>query len=248
MSVASGRAGQGPGAARPRSGAGGVLEVTARAPDDGAAGNGSRFSGMRLSGPVPRYRGDPGAGSAAGCIHPFACPRPWPGGMGRVRVGAVRRGQSERRRARRVAGGRIACGLAPGGGAECLAASRPGHCPGRGWSCRPLARRGRGAVGGPGQAADLVVAHPVEDEGEQLAGGGDLGDVLCFLPAAGDDGVLALADRVAGRGPLDSLVSAQRSIRDPCLVTCPRATLRSDSRWRGVSPAHEHSSRRCGTG
>ena len=31
--------------------------MTARAPDDGAAGNGSRgFSGMWLSGPVPRYR------------------------------------------------------------------------------------------------------------------------------------------------------------------------------------------------
>ena len=36
-------------------------------------------------------------------------------------------------------------------------------------------------------------------------------------------------------------ITAQRSIRDPCLVTCPRATLVSDSRCRGVSPAHEHS-------
>jgi hypothetical protein len=35
-------------------------------------------------------------------------------------------------------------------------------------------------------------------------------------------------------------ISAQRSSRDPCLVTCPRATL-VDSRCRGVSPAHEHS-------
>jgi hypothetical protein len=25
-----------------------------------------------------------------------------------------------------------------------------------------------------------------------------------------------------------------------CLVTCPRETLMPDSRWRGVSPAHEH--------
>ena len=36
-------------------------------------------------------------------------------------------------------------------------------------------------------------------------------------------------------------ISAQRSSREPCLVTCPRVTLMSDSRWRGVSPAHEHS-------
>jgi hypothetical protein len=31
--------------------------------------------------------------------------------------------------------------------------------------------------------------------------------------------------------------SAQRSIRDPCLDTCPRITLVSDSWCRGVSPA-----------
>ena len=36
-------------------------------------------------------------------------------------------------------------------------------------------------------------------------------------------------------------ITAQRSSREPCLVTCPRATLMSDSRCRGVSPAHEHS-------
>src|SRR5450755_3459936 len=36
-------------------------------------------------------------------------------------------------------------------------------------------------------------------------------------------------------------MTAQRSCRDPCLVTCPRVTLTSDSRCRGVSPAHEHS-------
>ena len=43
MFVASGRAGQGPGGARPSGtgGAGGVLEAAAREPDDGAAGNGS---------------------------------------------------------------------------------------------------------------------------------------------------------------------------------------------------------------
>jgi hypothetical protein len=36
-------------------------------------------------------------------------------------------------------------------------------------------------------------------------------------------------------------MTAQRSSRDPCLVTRPRLTLRSDSRCRGVSPVHEHS-------
>jgi hypothetical protein len=50
--------------------------------------------------------GSSGAGSAAGCIHPFAWPRPWPGGMGRVRVRrAVRRGQSDGRPAARGGGG-----------------------------------------------------------------------------------------------------------------------------------------------
>ena len=45
----------------------------------------------------------------------------------------------------------------------------------------------------PGEAADAPVAHAVVDQGEQLAGGGDLGDVLGLLAAAGDDGVLDLA-------------------------------------------------------
>ena len=36
-----------------------------------------------------------GAGSAAGCIHPFACPRPGPGGMGRVRVRGVSGGANQ---------------------------------------------------------------------------------------------------------------------------------------------------------
>ncbi len=37
-------------------------------------------------------------------------------------------------------------------------------------------------------------------------------------------------------------ISAHRKIRDPCLVMCPRLTLVPDSRCRGVSPAHEHTS------
>ena len=60
---------------------------------------------------------------------------------------------------------------------------------------------------------DLAVAHRVEDPGEQLAGHGDFGDVLGFLAAAGDDVVLALAQRVAGRHVLDGL--DQRPPQDP---------------------------------
>ena len=81
-----------------RGGAGGVLEAACGEPDDQAAGNGSRgpCRGIRLFRCVPMFRCYPGAGSAAGCSHPFACPRPWPGGMGRsASVQAVRRGQSE---------------------------------------------------------------------------------------------------------------------------------------------------------
>ena len=34
---------------------------------------------------------------------------------------------------------------------------------------------------------------------------------------------------------------AHRSSGEPCLVMCPRATFRSDSRCRGASPAQQHS-------
>ena len=37
-----------------------------------------------------------------------------------------------------------------------------------------------------------------------------------------------------------ALIAAQRTALEPCLVMCPRCTTVSDSRWRGVSPAHEH--------
>ena len=61
--------------------------------------------------------------------------------------------------------------------------------------------------------ADLAVAHRVEDPGEQLAGRGDLGDVAGLLAAAGDDVVLALAQRVAGGHVLDRL--DQRPAQQP---------------------------------
>ena len=58
-----------------------------------------------------------------------------------------------------------------GGGADKSAASR--LAAGReGWSCGWL---GGGEGWLPGQGADLAVAQAVEHQGEQLAGGGDLG-------------------------------------------------------------------------
>jgi hypothetical protein len=90
ISVASGRAGQGPGGARPPGAAPEAsLRRLAGSPMIRAAGE--REPGVvqvfGCSGPshVPVLSD---AGSAAGCSHPFACPRPWPGGMGRVRVRA----------------------------------------------------------------------------------------------------------------------------------------------------------------
>jgi Phage integrase, N-terminal SAM-like domain len=128
-SAASGRAGQGPGAARPRSGAGGVLEVPAREPDNRAGGErepSGGGGGYSVVSGRPMFRVIRCAGSAAGCIHPFAWPRPGPGGHGAgPRQGAVRRGQSQERPAAVSAGGRIACGLAPGGGQN---AWRPRAC------------------------------------------------------------------------------------------------------------------------
>ena len=67
--------------------------MTGREPDDvggGETGAGGRAGGIRLFRSVPCPVSS-GAGSAAGCSHPFACPRPGPGRMGRVRV---RRGRS----------------------------------------------------------------------------------------------------------------------------------------------------------
>ena len=92
-----------------------------------------------------------------------------------------------------------------------------------------------------GQAAYLPVAQAVVDQGEEPAGGGHLGDVAGLLPAAGDDAGLDRPVTESAGARWIASITAQRSSRDPCLVTCPRATLMSDSRCRGVSPAHEHS-------
>src|SRR5918995_2470806 len=41
-------------------------------------------------------------------------------------------------------------------------------------------------------------------------------------------------------------MAAHRTRWLPCLVMCPRWILVSDSRWEGVSPAHEHRCRAVG--
>jgi hypothetical protein len=56
-----------------------------------------------------------------------------------------------------------------------------------------------------GGTADAAVAHRVEDFAQQLARGGDLGDVLCLLAAAAGDGVLELPRLGAGGLALDRL-------------------------------------------
>ena len=215
--------------------------MTARSPDDGAAGNGSwGFSGMWLSGPVPRCRVIPVRAVPLAAFIPSRVP-----GRGRGAWGgfASERSGGANHRGAEPAGGGGQNGLRPRAwrGADCLGASRPGRWPGRVCSCGLKAGAGSGG-GGRGQAANLPVAHAVEDQGEQPPGGGDLGGVRGSIAAAGDDAVLDKRPITQSLGMRwMASVRAQRSIADPCLVTCPRATLRSDSRWRGVSPAHEHS-------
>ena len=177
-----------------------------REPIIGAAGEGPRTC-WGLCGCRRPMAGHP-AGQAAGCIHPFVCPRRAAGGHGagsrQGRAGPIRWAPAPPGQA----GGRMFGGLAPGGGGQ------------NSW--RPRARgpwlscRWRRA----GRAADAPVAHAVEDQGEQLAGGGDLGDVLCLLAAAGDDGVLDLARPRPGGLALDGL--GDRPAHFLCCVTASR--------------------------
>jgi len=107
-----------------------------------------------------------GAGSAAGCSHPFACPRPGAGAHGAVRVReAVRRGQSRGRPPRANGRGRQNGDLAPGR-----------------WPGRLSCHRFRGPGGSLRQAADLPVAQAVEHQGQEPAGGGDLAMFLASFP------------------------------------------------------------------
>jgi len=81
----------------------------------------------------------------------------------------------------------------------------PGWLPGRVW--------GGFAPAGSWSATDAAVAHGIENVAQQLAGGGDLGDVFRFPAAAGDDGVLDLAGAGTGGLPLDRL--DHRPAQDP---------------------------------
>jgi hypothetical protein len=75
---ASGLAGQGPGGARPRSGAAGVLDALDREPMMAGAGKGrGRVHG--LCGYGRPIAGCP-AGRPAGCLHPFGCAPAWRAG------------------------------------------------------------------------------------------------------------------------------------------------------------------------
>ena len=107
---------------------------------------------------------------------------------------------------------------------------------------RPRARAGlgpRSSCGGLFQAADAAVAQAVEQQGKQPAGGGDLADVAAA--AVGDAVTVDAQLEIDGesldrldRGPADQPGALTRWL-------WPRCTVVSDSWWRGVSPAHEHS-------
>src|SRR5271169_4059360 len=185
----SGRTGQGPGRARPAEPAPqGVLDAEGRDPIIGRRGTGGCV--VVAAGPM----GSSGAG-APGCGHPSG----WPAARGRGAWGW----------SARAAGSIRSTATPPGAGARHGGRSRTA----RGRACSPcLPLRGTG-----GQGSDVPVAHRVEDAGEQLAGRGDLGDVARLLAAAGDDGVLELVHRGAGRGALDRL--------DQCPAQRPRALL-----------------------
>ena len=126
--------------------------------------------------------GSSGAG-APGCGHPSG----WPAARGRGAWGW----------SARAAGSIRSTATPPGAGARQGAITR---CPRPGLLTLASCSAGTG-----GQGPDVPVAHCVKDAGEQLAGRGDLGDVACLDAAAGDDGVLELAYRGAGRGALDRL-------------------------------------------
>ncbi len=76
----------------------------------------------------------------------------------------------------------------------------------------------------------------VLDEGDDLAGDRHAGDlaVVATLGDATDVGFEELA------GLLGGLEAAQPTSFEPCLVIRPLIAVVSDSRWVGVSPAHEH--------
>ena len=71
---------------------------------------------------------------------------------------------------------------------------------------------------------DLPVAQAVVDQGEELAGGGDLGDVAGLVAAAGDDAGLDRSRCGVEAGPLDGFDqrSAECIYRIYCNVYVPK--------------------------
>jgi len=158
--------------------------VTSREPDDLASGK-REPGGLRVVRLCVRsvpWSGVYRCGQCRWLQSSLRMSRPWPGCMGRSASGeAVRRGQS-RGRPRR-----------PGAAGQTDRRPRAWPLARRSCSCRPRWRLGHWRLA-CGQAADLAVAHAVVDQGQQAAGGRDLGDVAGFLAAAGDDGGLDRAD------------------------------------------------------
>ena len=203
---ASGLAGQGPGGARPRCGAAGVLDALVREPMMAGAGKGrGRVHG--LCGYGRPIAGCP-AGRPAGCLHPFGCAPAWrAGGHGAVRVQG-RAGPITfpfplpRRLVLAAAGDTRLRGRAPvrAGSSRCLA----------------------------GGAADVPVAHAVEHLGQQDPGGGGLGDAADVGAAAGDDRVLDVPRPGPSRLPLDR--PGQRPAQYPAARPPPAAPARGSPR------------------
>jgi len=177
-------------------GAAGVLEAAVREPDDGRreTGAGGLARGIRLCVQVRPVVSVWRAAVPLAAFIPSRVPSRGPGNAwGGPRQGAVRRGQSRRRPRRHEGGG------AENRATSRLAAGQESCC----CSCRT--RRRRRVFGGPGQAADLAVAHPVVDQGEQPPRGGDLRDAPGLRAPPGGDGLLDGAGHRARGCPLDGL-------------------------------------------
>src|SRR4029453_1316986 len=83
---------------------------------------------------------------------------------------------------------------------------------------------------------DLPVAQAVVNQGEQSAGGGDHADVRARAVMIRARSAPSL---VPGRVRWQASIAAHRTSFEPCFVIGPRCTVVSDSRWRGVKPAHD---------
>ena len=219
--------GQGPGfSPAGLAGAAGVLDAGDRAPVIRGGGEGSRRGWVCVFGcgsPMAGLR----PGRPAGCIHPFACPRhacrgAW-GGYAAGRAGSITRAPALPGRRWPV----------PGGGQYVARPRAP-----------PRARSRSCGLSRAADAADVPVAHAAEDQGEQLAGGSDLGGVLGLGTAAGDDAVLDLPRPRARGSPWCRIRGGGASARPSCTAAqgrgsggCRRSRRRSPRPAPGRCPA-----------